>query len=77
MTKYHGPILIIRRWNDEIIVTQEMTADQETKRASNRANNLLINVGFIIIFIILVLYYQTIFLADKKPLSPTNSKFGG
>uniref|UniRef100_A0A914C2C3 AB hydrolase-1 domain-containing protein n=1 Tax=Acrobeloides nanus TaxID=290746 RepID=A0A914C2C3_9BILA len=41
LLKYHGPILIIRRSQDDIIVTEDVGSMVE-KLASNRANHLLI-----------------------------------
>lgn len=35
-------IILFRRWNDEIIVS-DSTSDEDTRRASNRANDLLVN----------------------------------
>ncbi|KAI1729239.1 alpha/beta hydrolase fold domain-containing protein [Ditylenchus destructor] len=42
LAKYNGAVLLIRRWNDEIIVS-DSTSDEDTRRASNRANDLLVN----------------------------------
>uniref|UniRef100_A0A915EH42 Uncharacterized protein n=1 Tax=Ditylenchus dipsaci TaxID=166011 RepID=A0A915EH42_9BILA len=40
--KYSGPLLFIRRWDDEIIITEDLM-DATGRRASNRANELLIS----------------------------------
>lgn len=40
LNHYDGPVLMIRRWNDEIIVTNENS--EEERRQSNRANWLLL-----------------------------------
>lgn len=37
---YKGPIILIRRWSDELLATVEHGSDEE-RRASNRTNNLL------------------------------------
>ncbi|KAI3413616.1 hypothetical protein GPALN_011105 [Globodera pallida] len=43
LQRYRGPVLLIRRWDDEIIVTEPLD-DQPTRRASNRINHLLIGL---------------------------------
>uniref|UniRef100_A0A915MZJ3 AB hydrolase-1 domain-containing protein n=1 Tax=Meloidogyne javanica TaxID=6303 RepID=A0A915MZJ3_MELJA len=42
LDQYEGPVLIIRRWDDEIIVTED--ENEETRRSSNRANWILIKL---------------------------------
>ncbi|KAL7078086.1 hypothetical protein ACQ4LE_002095 [Meloidogyne hapla] len=42
LNRYEGPVLIIRRWDDEIIVTEE--ENEEKRRGSNRANWILIKL---------------------------------
>lgn len=44
LAKYKGPLLLIRRWDDEMITTPDITASEDERRASNRANFLLIDV---------------------------------
>ncbi|KAL3068381.1 hypothetical protein niasHT_030672 [Heterodera trifolii] len=43
LQRYEGPVLLIRRWNDEII-TDTFAADYATRRASNRINYLLVSL---------------------------------
>ncbi|KAF7636436.1 AB hydrolase-1 domain-containing protein [Meloidogyne graminicola] len=42
LNQYQGPVLIIRRWDDEIIVTND--ENDEKRRGSNRANWILIKL---------------------------------
>ncbi|KAL3090169.1 hypothetical protein niasHS_006621 [Heterodera schachtii] len=44
LQRYEGPVLLIRRWNDEIIATDTFAKDDATRRASNRINHLLVSL---------------------------------
>jgi len=44
LARYKGPLLLIRRWDDEMITAPDLMGNDDERRASNRANFLLIDV---------------------------------